>query len=217
MAMAASTAVILTASRVRRSLNMAILSHTGRRGRHSGILPTQMPHPALSFAVALTLALALALANARAGTAAAQARMTEARLSEPQVRDLVARQERAWNAGDLAAWAATYAPGAVFTDQALGSDNRIVPYGQSRLPEALAQARRTLRRSKVEESVRIRRVSISADGRGAAALADVRTRIETRGAVRWSCAERLESMALVRGRLKTVRQTDTLVRCRRAP
>lgn len=213
MAMAASTAVILTASRVRRSLNMAILSHTGRRGRHSGILPTQMPHPALSFAVAL----ALALANARAGTAAAQARMTEARLSEPQVRDLVARQERAWNAGDLAAWAATYAPGAVFTDQALGSNNRIVPYGQSRLPEALAQARRTLRRSKVEESVRIRRVSISADGRGAAALADVRTRIETRGAVRWSCAERLESMALVRGRLKAVRQTDTLVRCRRAP
>jgi len=146
------------------------------------------------------------------GTAVAQGRLTEA-----GVRDLVARQERAWNAGDLDAWAATYAPGAVFTDQALGSNNRIVPYGASPLPDALAQARRTLKRSKVEESVRIRRVSISADGRGAAAMADVRTRIETKGAVRWSCAERLESMALVRGRLKAVRQTDTLVRCRRAP
>lgn len=174
----------------------------------------QMPHIALPFAVALALAFA---GTAAAQVRATEARSTEARLTDAQVRDLLSRQEGAWNAGDLDAWAATYAADAVFTDQALGSNNRIVPYGQSRLPEALAQARRTLRRSKVEESVQVRRVSISADGRGAAALADVRTRIETKGAVHWSCAERLESMALVRGRLRGLRQTDTLVRCRRAP
>src|SRR3569623_1405964 len=66
-----------------------------------------------------------------------------AAISEAQGRALVARQSRAWNAGDLAAYFATFSPSARFTDQALGNDNKIVPYGVSTRNEAPAQSRRT--------------------------------------------------------------------------
>jgi hypothetical protein len=155
------------------------------------------------------LALCLALS---AAPAAAQAPLTEA-----AIRDLAARQTAAFNAGDLAGYFATFAPKAVFTAQALGSDNRITPYGSSTVAQARAQLSKTVSRSKVSETVEVRRVALARSGRGGALSARVRTRIETAGQARLSCAERLTTFAEVGGSLRALSQTDTLVRCRTAP
>lgn len=162
-----------------------------------------MSHPVPRLALCLVL---------WAAPAAAQAPLTET-----TVRAYAASQTQAFNAGDLAAYFATFAPGAVFTVQALGSDNRITPYGASTRAEARAQLSKALARSSVVETVEVRRVAIAGAGTGAALSARVRTRIETAGRVRLSCAERLATFARVRGELKALSQTDTLVRCRTAP
>jgi len=136
------------------------------------------------------------------------------RLTEPQVRALAARQSHAWNAGDLAAYFATFAPAARFTDQALGNDNRIVPYGVSTLAQARAQSRKTLARGRVRETAILTAVSVSADGASAQAAADVVTEIAGAGAPRRICARRTETFALTPAGLRATGQTDTIVRCR---
>jgi hypothetical protein len=138
-------------------------------------------------------------------------------ISEAEVRALVERQRQAWSRGDLDAYFATFAANARFTDEARGSDNAIVPYGSSTVAEARRNARRSLATTKIAEEVAIKAVAISADGRGAAIVADVRTRLETADGVRWSCAERVESFARLPQGLRAIGQTDTLVRCRRRP
>jgi hypothetical protein len=135
-------------------------------------------------------------------------------LTEPQVRALVARQSHAWNAGDLAAYFATFAPAARFTDQALGNDNRIVPYGVSTLAQARAQSRKTLAHGKVRETATLTAVSVSPDGASAQAAADVVTEIAGAGPPRRVCARRTETFALTPAGLRATGQTDTIVRCR---
>ncbi|WP_309090905.1 nuclear transport factor 2 family protein [Phenylobacterium sp.] len=137
-------------------------------------------------------------------------------ISEAEVRALAIRQAAALNAGDLPAYFATFAPQARFAQQALGSNNRIVPYGESTREQARAQLSKALEGAKIAETVEVRQVALSADGRGAAMAARVRTRIE-RGSARLSCADRLATFVRIRGELKTLAQTDTLVRCRTAP
>jgi hypothetical protein len=163
------------------------------------------------------LAAALLMTAITAAPAAAQVSLTEAPLTEAEVRAFAARQAQALNAGDLSAYFATFAPQARFTQQALGSDNQIVPYGTSTLPEARRQLSRAAATSRITETVTVRRVAIGGRGRGAALSAQVRTRIEGGGKVRQSCAERIATVARVGGALKTFGQTDTLVRCRTAP
>jgi hypothetical protein len=138
-------------------------------------------------------------------------------IAERDVRALVERQRQAWSQGNLDAYFATFASDARFTDQARGSDNAIVPYGSSSLAEARGNARRALAKGRIAEEIAIKAIAISKDGRGAAVVADVRTRIETPKGVRWSCAERIEAFAQLKGGLRAISQTDTLVRCRRAP
>lgn len=171
------------------------------------LCPGHMPHPLPALPLGLALGLALCAAPAAA----------QAPLGDAAVRAFAARQARAFNAGDLAAYFATFAPKAVFTVQALGSDNRITPYGSSTVAQARTQLSKTLGRSRVVETVEVRRVAISGTGRGAAFSARVRTRIEAEGRVRLSCAERLTSLSQVGGSLRALSQTDTLVRCRTAP
>lgn len=133
------------------------------------------------------------------------------------VRALVERQREAWSRGDLDAYFATFSGKAVFTDQARGSDNAIVPYGSSSMAEARRNARRAFLKGRIVERIVIKAVAISKDGSGAAVVADVHTRLEGPQGVRLSCAERLEAFVDTARGLKAVSQTDTLVRCRRAP
>ena len=147
-----------------------------------------------------------------ASPAAAQARLTEA-----EVLSFVARQERAWNAGDLDAYFAGFDRRAVFIDQALSNENTIVPYGRSTVAQARTQARRVLERGKASERGQVRAVRISQNGRGAAVAADLASRIETGGGARTVCARRLLTLARIGGRLRALSQTDTVLRCRAAP
>jgi hypothetical protein len=153
---------------------------------------------------------ALLLALLIAGPAAAAAPLTE-----PQVRTFVERQSRAWNAGDLAGYFATFTPDARFTDQALGNDNRIVPYGVSTLAQARTQARKTLAKSKVREATVITAVAIAPDGRSARVTARTNSEIAGPGATpRQVCAVRVATVDLTPSGLRTSGQTDTIVRCR---
>lgn len=151
------------------------------------------------------------------GLLLAQPAAAQSPIAEAEVRALAARQVQALNAQDLSAYFATFAPQARFTQQALGSDNRIVPYGTSTVPQARAQLARAAAASRITEAVQVRKVVVAASGGGAALTAQVRTRIEGGGRVRTSCAERLTAVARVGGALKALSQTDTLVRCRTAP
>ena len=148
-----------------------------------------------------------------AGSAAAG----PARLAEPQVRAFVERQSRAWNAGDLTAYFATFTPDARFTDQALGNDNKVVPYGVSTVAQARTQAGKALRKSKVSETTVVTAVSIAPDGRSARVTATTGSRIAAAGApARQVCAMRVATVALTPAGLRTTAQTDTIVRCRAA-
>jgi hypothetical protein len=153
-----------------------------------------------------TLLLALAIA----GPAVA----APARLSEADVRGLVERQSRAWNAGDLTAYFATFSPTARFTDQALGNDNGIVPYGVSTLAQAQAQSRRTLAAGKVREAVTIDAVTVAQDGRSARLSARAVSDITRAGVGRRVCVRRIETFEATPAGPRATAQTDTVVRCR---
>jgi hypothetical protein len=134
------------------------------------------------------------------------------RLTEPQVRAFVARQSAAWNARDLAGWAATFSPGARFTDQALANSNTIVPYGSSSLKEARAQVRKTFAKGPAGEVLVIDSVTLAPDGRGARVSAHA---VSQSGGQR-VCAQRIETVALTPKGILATAQTDTIVRCRAA-
>ena len=146
-----------------------------------------------------------------AGPAAAAPRLTE-----PAIRAFVARQESAWNRGDVRAWAATHAPDAVFVDQARNNQNGVTPMGVSDLATATAQARRFFGGAKVHETSTIARIEIAPDGRSARVFSQDVSRIETRGRpARTLCAESLETVILAGGRILSRGQTDTTIRCPR--
>ena len=161
-------------------------------------------------AARLTEAKALLLALALTGPALA----APSRLSEADVRGLVERQSRAWNAGDLAAYFATFGPTARFTDQALGNDNKIVPYGVSTLAQARAQSRRTLAAGKVREAVTVDAITVAPDGRSARLSARAVSDITRAGVARRVCARRIETFELTPAGPRASGQTDTIVRCR---
>jgi hypothetical protein len=133
-------------------------------------------------------------------------------LTAAQVRDFLARQERAWNRGDLAGYFAGYDREAVFVDQARSNENTIVPYGRSTVRQAQAQARRTFAEAKVRETGEVRRIEIA--GATARVWTFEVTRIERAGRVQTYCAERLQALSRVGARIVSTGQTDTIVRCR---
>ena len=147
-----------------------------------------------------------------AGPAFAQVRITDAPITDQDVRAFVARQERAWNAGDLARYFAGFTPDARFTDQAYVGDKPPVPYGTSTLAEARAQAAKTRGRSR--EASEVMRVEIAADGRSAHVTSRVGSTVTTAGRVRHLCAGRVQTLVLAGGALRSRGQTDTYIRCR---
>lgn len=136
------------------------------------------------------------------------------RLTDAGVRAFVARQERAWNAGDVAAWAALFTPDARFTDQAR-SGREMVAYGTSTLPQARGQAQRFFSQSQVRESGQVQRIEIQPDGRSARVVTRKVSRISTGGRVRLSCADSVQTLVLGGGRILSRGRTDTLYRCPR--
>ena len=152
----------------------------------------------------------LLLAAAVLTVAAGPAPVTDAK-----VRDLIARQQRAWNAGDLKTYFAAYTPDAVFVDQARSNENTIVPYGRSALAQARANSRKALAKGKLSENGQVVRVEVSPDGRSARAAINVVLRAPSAGGQRTSCVQRLQTFVARGARLVSTGQTDTIVRCRR--
>jgi hypothetical protein len=131
-------------------------------------------------------------------------------IREAEARDLVARQEQAWNAGDLSAWAATFAASARFTDQTRTGED-MVTYGVASLPQARAQAAKLRARAKVQDVSVVDRVILSPAG--ARVISRKVTRIETEGRVRRSCAVSAQDLRRANGRVRSLGRTDTLYRC----
>lgn len=152
---------------------------------------------------------ALVVAAAVLLAAAAPARLTDA-----DVRAFVARQERAWNAGDVPAWAALFTPDALFTDQAR-SGREMVAYGTSTLAQARTQAQRFFSQSQVREGGQVQRVEIQPDGRTARVVIRKVSQITTGGRIRRSCADSVQTLVLSGGRILSRGRTDTLYRCPR--
>ena len=82
-------------------------------------------------------------------------------LGEEQVRGFVARQEAAWNRGDLAGYFAGFTRDAVFADQYRTPSGVVVPYGQSSLIQARAQSRRSRASAQISETSRVMRIGRS--------------------------------------------------------
>lgn len=157
---------------------------------------------------ALLIAPLIALATLAAGPTPAQ----PARITEADVNAFVARQEQAWNAGDLDRYFAGFTADARFTDQAYVGDKPPVPYGTSTAVEAKAQAKRSKARSR--ERAEVRRIEIAADGRSAKVTSRVGSAVTAEGRTRRLCASRVTNLTLASGRLRATGQTDTYVRCR---
>jgi len=145
---------------------------------------------------------------------AAAAHAAPARLAEPEVRAFVARQSKAWNAGDLAGFFGLFTPDAQFRDQALASDNRVYPYGTSTLAQARARSRQAFEGHRVQETTTIRSIAAAPDGRSARVAADVVSVISGPTGVRRSCARREQVVIATPAGLRSTGETDTVVRCR---
>ena len=135
--------------------------------------------------------------------------LAQPRITEPQVRAFVARQEQLWNAGDLARYFAGYTADARFTDQAYAGDKPPVRYGTSTLAQALSLSRKA---AKVlpRETGRIVQIAVAADGRSARVESNL---VSTVGAHQ-TCAARVQTLVLSKGQLRSTGQTDTYIRCR---
>ncbi len=138
----------------------------------------------------------------------------EVGLTDASARAFVARQDAAWNARDARAFAATFTPDAVFIDQAIGSDGKLIANGRSTLPQATAQSRRFFARTQFHETVVVDRVAIAADARSGQVFAHTTTRLKA--PTRTYCARTEQTLVLARGHLLSRGQTDTDIRCARS-
>jgi hypothetical protein len=131
-------------------------------------------------------------------------------LTEAQVRDFLARQERAWNRGDLAGYFAGFTPGATFTDRAYAGDKPLVVYGTSTLTEARRQSRGAAKAREAGQAVRI---VIAPDGRSAQVVSHVRSEIASADRVRRLCAVRAQTLMRAGGSVRATGQTDPNLPC----
>ncbi|MFZ5720500.1 MAG: hypothetical protein ACOY5Y_13675 [Pseudomonadota bacterium] len=144
-----------------------------------------------------------------AGPAAAQTLITEA-----EARAFVARQERLWNAGDLDAYFAGFAPEATFTDQAYVGDKPPVPYGTSTRAEAERLARRAQSRGRPTQTGRVLRVEIAPGGASAKVVLAVGSTAPDKAGPRRLCAARTVTLVRDGAALRAREQVDTYVKCR---
>jgi hypothetical protein len=135
-------------------------------------------------------------------------------ISDAAVREFVARQERAWNRGDLDAYFAAFTSQARFTDQAYVGNKPPVPYGTSTRAEAKAQAKAALKDGSSREAARITRIAIASDGKSAKVSLIVGSIVDSGGHRRRLCASRTLEIVLSGRALKGRDQTDTYVKCR---
>lgn len=140
--------------------------------------------------------------------------LAAAGITDDAVRAFVARQERAWNGGEVDAYFAAFTPQARFTDQAYVGDKPPVPYGTSTRAEAKAQAKKALAEGKSREAAKVTRIEIAPDGQSAKVTLSVGSIVESGGRSRRLCASRTLRLVLQAGALKGGDQTDTYVRCR---
>lgn len=143
---------------------------------------------------------------------AATPALARTRMTDADVRAFAARQQAAWNDGQLDRYFAGFTPDATFTDQAYVGGKPPVPYGTSTLAKARTLAARAKGRSR--EAVEVLRVQVAADGRTAEVQSRVGSTVETAGKVRRLCASREQTLVLADGRLRASRQVDTFVKCR---
>jgi uncharacterized protein (TIGR02246 family) len=129
---------------------------------------------------------------------------------EADIRALVERQQRAWNASDTAAYFSVFAPDAIFVDQAR-SGNTITPYGRATLKAAQVQTRKFMATSKSAETGEVK--SVQVNGEQARALSSVVSTITARGATRTTCVDRQQVFRRDGGRWRITAQTDTVFRC----
>ena len=135
-------------------------------------------------------------------------------LTETQVRDFAARQERAWNRRDLTGFFALFTPDAVFIDQTRTAKGEMIPYGQSDRAKAQAQARKFLTTATSVERGVIDKVTIAPDGRSAEVLGREITTVKTTARTRKVCANTRQVVVLTGGAIRSKGQTDTITRCR---
>ena len=154
-------------------------------------------------------ALSALLAGWFAASPAAAAGLTEA-----QVRDFAARQEKTWNARDLTGFFAMFTPDAVFIDQTRTPKGELILYGQSDRDKAKELARKFLAGSTSVERGVIDKVAIAPDGRSATVIGREITTIQTGGKTRKVCANTQQTLVLSGGAIRSKGQTDTVTRCR---
>ena len=157
------------------------------------------------------------IATALAAVTAASAAMAGTGLSETSVRAFVARQEAAWNRADVRAFAATFAPDAVFVDQARNSNGGVTANGSSTLAQTLVQARRYFAKTKFHETAFVDRVEVAVNGHSARVLGHTTTLIEVSSRpARVLCAETEQTVIMAKVGLMSKGQTETDVRCPRS-
>jgi hypothetical protein len=149
---------------------------------------------------------------AAVSSGAAQAAPT--RLTDAEIRAFVARQEKAWNGGDVAGFFALATSDASFTDQARAKDGRVVVYGASTVAQARAQASRFFAGSHTRETVTVRSVQIAPDGRSARVVGHEDALLTGAGHTRHLCAETLQTVVLTPAGLRSKGQIDTVTPCR---
>lgn len=145
---------------------------------------------------------------------AAPAAQAAPAITQAQARAFVARQERAWNARDLAAYFATFTSDAEFVDQTRDvKHGGMIVYGRSPLDAARAQAEKFLATAtSVEEGV-VESIEIAAGGRQAVVSGRETSMVVSKGRTRKVCAQTRQILVLAGGVVKSKGQTDTIVRC----
>lgn len=135
-------------------------------------------------------------------------------LTEATVRAFVARQDRAWAKRDLDGYFATFAPDAVFVDQARTRKGEVIRYGASSVAEARAQSRRFLAGADFTESAVVERVLVAPDRRSARVLGRKTTVIVSKARGRRThCAETEQTVVATASGLRSRGQVETAVRC----
>ena len=115
----------------------------------------------------------------------------------------------------MTAYFAGYALTATFTDQAYVGDKPPVPYGTSSLPQARAQARKALARSKASEVVDVQRITPARGGRAVIVVSRVASTLQAAGKTRRLCAVRRQTLISHQGRILSSGKTDTYYPCPR--
>lgn len=157
----------------------------------------------------------LSLLTAVTASGAVGATPAAAEIREADARAFVARQEAAWNAGQLDRYFANFTTDATFTDQAYVGDKPPVPYGTSTRDEARANARKAFAKTPTpREAGRVLRVEMAPDGRSARVVSVVGSTVWDQGRARKLCATRHQALIETKAGLRSVSRTDTYVKCR---